>query len=364
MAYKPHPRFFMLRPSPLRAHNWARALTIGLLAVVVLGLAPRHAQAADTLLTLLPQAQQTDKVWRSAQAQFKADQERTPQALSALLPGLSFGAQFQQQDTTRTASNQSIDSSNNPRAYALTLSQALFRPQAWKNYEQSQLATEAASLVLSQARQELILRLASACFEVLKARNALQTISVQQEAIAGQLESAKRNFEVGTATITDQQEAQARYDLSQAQKLAAKNRLAIAHLELERITGQSTLDLAALRSDSTLSAPNPPDAESWAQAAAENNLQTRQAELAKHIAERETSKARYGHLPTLDLKAEYVNAEQQVLNGITPLDAEQESRTLSLLLNVPLFSGGLTQSQVRQQGALTGKSPEQPGPGP
>jgi outer membrane protein len=252
----------------------------------------------------------------------------------------------------------SIDASRNPGTYSLVLNQALFRPQAWETYKQSQLSGEVAKLSFQQAEQELVLRLTRAYFDLLTAQDDLASIRDQKTAITEQLALAKANFEVGSATVTDQQEAQARFDLAVAQELAAQNQLAQRKLQLETIVGMSVDELATLAPTTQLKAPTPNTAEAWAEQARNNNLKAQQARLAKLIAKGESNKAKYGHLPTLDLTAQMVETEQQIFDGNSgrPFDLGVDSTTIGLVMNIPIFSGGGTQSQVRQQAALLEKA--------
>ena len=259
----------------------------------------------QNLLTLYSLAKQNDPAFRAAASQLQADLETENQAFSALLPNINFGARIEKQDNTYDAFGMSIDASRNPGTYSLVLNQALFRPQAWETYKQSQLSGEVAKLSFQQAEQELVLRLTRAYFDLLTAQDDLASIRDQKTAITEQLALAKANFEVGSATVTDQQEAQARFDLAVAQELAAQNQLAQRKLQLETIVGMSVDELATLAPTTQLKAPTPNTAEAWAEQARNNNLRAQQARLAKLIAKGESNKAKYGHLPTLVVAARW-----------------------------------------------------------
>jgi outer membrane protein len=334
----------------------------GLLGTLGLAIAANLAWAQNptpqNLLTLHSLAKQNDPAFRAAASQLQADLETENQAFSALLPNINFGARIEKQDNTYDAFGMSIDASRNPGTYSLVLNQALFRPQAWETYKQSQLSGEVAKLSFQQAEQDLVLRLTRAYFDLLTAQDDLASIRDQKVAITEQLALAKANFEVGSATVTDQQEAQARFDLTVAQELAAQNQLAQRKLQLETIVGIPVDKLATLTPTTQLSAPTPNTAEAWAEQARNNNLRAQQARLAKLIAKGESNKARYGHLPTLDLTAQMVETEQQIFDGNSgrPFDLGVDSTTIGLVMNIPIFSGGGTQSQVRQQAALLEKA--------
>lgn len=317
-----------------------------------------QSQQALGLAELFAQAINYDKSYQAAIAQHQANLQGKSQALAAFLPNLALNAQLQKEDSDRSAFGQTSNSNSNPKAYSLNLRQALFQPKAWETFQQSELANQASALSLQNAKQDLILKLAQAYFDVLAAQDTLDTLGTQKQAITQQLEAAKRNFEVGTSTITDQQEAQARFDLALAQELAAQNQLQVAQLNLQTLIGPALPRLAPLNPQTNIQPPQPSSADSWAEKATQGNLQTLQAQLSRQIAQREVSKAQYGHLPTLDLTGQMLDAEQQIFDTATgrPFKVEQESTTLSLVLNVPIFSGGLTQSQVNQQKALLNKS--------
>lgn len=332
------------------------------LLLVCLGLlsSTSFAQTHDSknLSELFALARQHDAQFLAAGSQLQADLETENQSLAALLPNINFGARLEKQENTYGAFGMSVDASRNPGTYSLVLNQALFRPQAWESHKQSQLIGEIGRLSFKQAEQDLILRLSRAYFDLLSVRDELGNLRLLKAAIGEQLAFAKANFEVGSATVTDQQEAQARFDLVVAQELAAENQFAIRQLQLETMVGKPVNALAPLKPAIQLNAPTPNNADVWATQARDNNLQAQQAKLAQLVAKAEVNKARYGHLPTLDLTAQMVETEQQIFDGTNgrPFDIGVDSTTIGLVMNVPIFSGGGTQSKVKQQAAMLEKS--------
>lgn len=327
--------------------------------LVFLGLALVHTLGlSQNLAGLYEMAKQRDATYLAAASQLKADLETENQAFAALLPSINLAARIEKQTNTYDAFGMSIDASRNPGTYSLILNQALFRPQAWESYQQSQLSGEIAKLSFLQAEQDLILRLSRAYFDLLTAQDELANFRDLKKAISEQLAFAKANFEVGSATITDQQEAQARHDLIVAQELAAENQLAVRLLQLETIVGTPIDKLSALPAATQLNAPTPNTPDAWAEQARNNNVLAQQAQLAQLIAKGEVKKAQYGHLPTLDLTAQVVETEQQIFDGNSgrPFDIGVDSTTIGLVMNLPIFSGGATQSKVRQQAALLEKA--------
>lgn len=332
-----------------------------MLAAVLLG--NLHAPAkADTaalgLLDALKLAQQQDPQYRAAQAQAQADAQLPSLGLATLLPQVSASARLEEQTNTYQAFGQNIEAKRNPGTYALVLNQALFRPQAWASYQQSRLMAEQGELRLRSASQNLILRVADAYLAVLAAQDDLRSLAAQEQAVVEQLQFAKKNFEIGNATITDQQEAQARFDLIAAQALAANNALTVAQLGLQTLIGQPADRLQPLSPAFTLAPPMPNDPKAWAEAARQSNLEVLQAQLGLEIARREVDKSRHGHLPTLDFTAQVVDTEQQIFDASTgrPFDIGVDNTTFGLVLNMPIFSGGGTQARVKQQASMLQKS--------
>ena len=327
----------------------------------LLGLATSHswAEPEPGVLTLLYQrAKQHDAVYRSSVSAALARQQTLNQGRAALLPQLEASALWQQVDAERSAFGQSASSTSNPFGYTVTLNQPLFRMQSWENFKQAELVFGLSKMQARQAEQDLILRVAQAYFDALAAKDNLQTILAQKEATRVQLKVAQKNFELGNASITDQQEAQARFDLIQANELAAQNQVNVTELNLLAIVGPAPVPWLSPSRELKLSPPEPNQIKPWLEQAGSSNLGLQQARINTEIATREVRKQRYGHLPTLDLQTQYLNGEQTLFDNTTgqPFDAREKSTTVGVLLSLPLFSGGLTTSQVDQAAHLLNKA--------
>jgi outer membrane protein len=198
-----------------------------------------------------------------------------------------------------------------------------------------------------------MVRVAQAYFDVLASQDNLETVRTQKKAIAEQLAAAKRNFEVGTATITDQQEAQSRADLVNAQEIVAENDLVTKLAALSTLTGKPVQPLASLRQGIILAPPEPADVNSWTSGARDFNLNVSQAKIALEIAKREIDKQRYGHYPTVDLVASLQRSENPAVNF---LGLRSNSAALGVQLNVPIYAGGAITARVRQAIAARDKS--------
>lgn len=309
-----------------------------------------QAQAAD-LIQIYQQALANDAVIASARASLAAGEERVVQGRAGLLPTVNLSGSRSRTEVTQQ--NREFDN----KAYTLSLSQPLFRIANWESYQQGKLQTEVSVAQFAQAQQDLILRVAQAYFDVLIAEDTLSSILSEKEATSEQLAFAKRNFEVGTATITDTYEAQARYDLIIAQELAARNSVAIARSALQQITGTAVETLAELRTNVELHGPQPEQIDSWVTTAQSSNYAVVAQELALEIARRDIRRNRAGHLPTVDVVASRNYSDQSQI-GIDPLSSSGSGtrNSIGLQLNIPLFAGFAVNSRVNEAIALQDKA--------
>ncbi|MFT3802285.1 MAG: TolC family outer membrane protein [Burkholderiaceae bacterium] len=296
------------------------------------------------------QAQANDPQLASARANLDAVRERITQARSQLLPMLGAQAQVSRQQAETNLSPQSEFSS---RLYGVNLTMPLFRPQNLTQWDQAKLQADIADAQVSQAGQDLMIRVSQAYFDVLAAEDSLATIRAQRRAITEQLSAAKRNFEVGTATITDQQEAQARFDLNVAQELAADNDLAVKRGALSLLTGQPLSPLKALDKGVALAPPEPAQETAWTASGRQSNLSVVQSELAAEIGRREIDRARQGHYPTLDLVG---SVGRQYNPSFAFQGVTVDAKSIGLQLNVPIYAGGGIEAKVREAIALRNKA--------
>jgi outer membrane protein len=307
-----------------------------------------NAHAVD-LVQVYKEALANDAQYASARAGLAAGQERAPQARAGLLPtvGLSGGYSRANSETSTPAGETSTPTFGN-KVYTLSLSQPLFRVANWETYQQGKLSVAASEAQFAQAQQDLIVRVAQGYFDVLTAQDALASVQAQMAAITEQLASAKRNFEVGTATITDTHEAQARYDLAVAQEYAAQNDLEIRRSALQQIIGKPAGELATLRQGLKLSPPEPTQIEKWVDSAEQQNYTVVGQQLAVEIAQREIGKSRAGHYPTVDLVASR--------NHQAPGSTTTNSNAIGVQVAIPIFSGFAVTSKVRETIALEDKA--------
>ena len=320
------------------------------------------ANAID-LIQVYQQALANDATYASARASLAAGRERVTQGRAGLLPTVGLSGSYAKNDNDFSPFNQGqtvvingvptivagSGSDLRTNQYGLSLTQPLFRWDRWQTYEQSKLAQAIAEAQFAQAQQDLITRVAQAYFDVLAAQDKLESIRAQKNATTEQLASAKRNFEVGTQTITDTHEAQAAYDLVLAQEFAAVNDLDNKRNALQAIIGTAPGNLAALKPGTTLAVPQPATVDPWVSSAENQNYGVTVSQLQVEIATRDISRNRAGHMPTLDLVA---SSTRRDVNGRTGSSGDTKNNAIGLQWSVPIFSGYAVTSRVRESIAL------------
>ncbi|MHB8826026.1 MAG: TolC family outer membrane protein [Thiobacillus sp.] len=311
-----------------------------LFIALTLALAP--AAHATNLVDVFRDAQAYDAQYAAARAAREAGQEKAVQGRAGLLPNVNLGGNVRYNSLESSLPRGDADYDSN--GLSLTAAQPVYRKQNQVQYAQAKEQVKIADMQFRVAEQDLILRVAQAYFDVLESQDNIAFINSQKSAITEQLAFAKRNFEVGTATITDTHEAQARFDLAVAQEIAELNSLNIRLRALEKIIGKppGTLDTLA---DPALLKGGPGSIDEWAARAVEGNLQAEIQRIAKTIADQEVERNRAGHHPTLDAVAGYtINNGQNF--GATQVDTRVAS--VGLELNLPIYQGGLINSRVRE----------------
>jgi outer membrane protein len=301
--------------------------------------------AAADLAAIYRDSQVSDPVYQSARAQYLAAIEKLPQARAGYLPLLSGTASIFRNDVDRSLST---DISYTTKTYAVTLAQPIFRLQNWIAITQAQQQVIQAEATLAGAQQDLGLRVAQAYFDVLLAQDNVALSGTQKSAISEQLAQAKRNFEVGTATIVDTLEAQARYDQSVAKEISDMNDLEVKRRALQVLLGKLPEGLTPLREPLGLAEPQPNDIEAWVKAASDSSLTIAVARANYEFNRQEVDRQRAGHLPTVDLSASYARSDNPATSIPGVIGSASNAGAVGFTLSLPIFSGGLTQSRVRE----------------
>ncbi|MEP7208749.1 MAG: TolC family outer membrane protein [Casimicrobiaceae bacterium] len=321
--------------------------------LIVLLAAASFAQSED-LMQVYREAQQSDPVLAGARATWTATQERVPQARAALLPSVSATAATAVNDgrlSVRSSPPAIIEGPYLNAGYTISASQPLFRPQNVVALGQAREQVNQADFVLDSARQDLIMRVAQAYFDVLLAQFTVELTESQKAAVSEQLAQAKRNFEVGVSTITDTNEAQARYDTIGAQEIAARNDLDNKRTALRIIVGRPPGELRRLGPGFEPTLPEPTNVDAWVQRALDDNFAVRIARSTFDIATLEVRRAQAAHLPTLDVVASW-NQNGASGSVASANDTRASTAIIGLQAALPIYQGGLVDSRVREATAL------------
>lgn len=359
-----------------------------------LALAAAIPASAQSLTDLYGAARGYDASYQSAKSQLEATRYKAEQAKAANRPSValqttlsrtinetsaatdSFSSNSGASTTqTATSANSSTHTGTTDARLGISLQHAIFNRSNDYSIAQAERAVESSDIALKAAEQDLMVRVGQAYFDALNAQDTLSLVQMQKAAVAEQLASAKRNFEVGTATITDTKEAQARHDLVVAQEIAAENDLMVKRKALDQLVGTAGNKPIAGASGPEMVPPQGDDAQ-WVASALANNPQIRALGLARDIARMEAEKAEAGHLPTLAWTASYSRNIPQgnsttstdsrsVTNGAAVTNTSSTSASspnqtnttnIGLVLSIPLYQGNAITNRVRETVSLQAKA--------
>ena len=311
---------------------------------------------ADDLAQVFQLALQNDPTLQQVDAQRRAAQKGIDITKSAFWPQVSFSAGYSRSESERaqfdTTSQQFVTIDAESRAWnaGVSLSQTVFDMNVWDRAALSEKQAYQAEVNYLSTRQQLMIRVVNAYFTVLERMDDLEFATAEKKAIERQLEQTKQRFSVGLTAITDVHEAQAQFDTAIASEIQAKNAVEVAQESLREITGRYHQDLAQLNTSSfSPETPTPSDAQQWVKIAEDKNLQLLVQRVAVEISDEQISLARNGHLPTVSLSADYsTNDTSTTVDGIKTNIPRMDSNSIGLSLNVPLFTGFRTSSEVDQ----------------
>ncbi len=337
-----------LAESRLRAtpRPWPRAFAFGG-ALIGLAIGAAHAQ---TLQELYDAAHGYDATYLSAKALAESAPYRVEQSRALNRPSATLNS-----SNSRVETNPTFGSSYGSNSLGLQLQgrQPLFNRANNATIKQAERSLDSSAADLDTAEQDLILRLSQAYFDVLGAQDTLVTTRQSKTGISEQLASAKRNFEVGTATITDTREAQARYDLASAQEIAAENDLVYKRITLDQLVGRTDVAPVQLATPVVLPPVATGNIDDLVANAVAQHPAVRRAQVAYDVAQFETEKARAQHLPTVDLVASLNGGRGTVASNIS---GSNTGASVGVQINLPLYTGGSVQNRIRETLVLEERS--------
>ncbi|WP_290652390.1 TolC family outer membrane protein [Aquisalimonas sp.] len=342
----------------MRAFVWRLGVTLGLgSALLINGQSLAGGDRMD-LSEAYRLAVEQDPSLRAAQARLRASEELQPQARALFLPRINLEAGVNQNWENQEFGDLGRDSADfQSWSAGVTLTQPLFRRESFALADQADILQNQAGLQYAQSQQAILLRVSEVYFDTLLAQDTLRFTEAELEAVESELRRAERALEVGSGTVTDRDEAQARFDQVEAQRLRAENDLRVARQNLRSVIGQPPRELAELREDFTAQPPSPDSADIWADRAERNNLNVRLAEGEFERSRTEIRRVRGERFPRVDLVASYGRNYQSDSLGFRQPGATQpgfdgaidaEQTTVGLQLTMPLYAGGSASSQVRE----------------
>jgi outer membrane protein len=309
---------------------------------------------AQSLVALYESARAFDASYQSVKSLYDATLAKSEQARAGLLHtiAMSANASLSTIDNTLAKTKQGF---YDTQSATLSASKPLYRPANQITFNQSQRQIEVVEQQLLAAEQDLIVKVSTAYFDVLASQDSLTFVLAQKAAVSEQLASAKRNFEVGTATITDTREAQARFDLVIAQEIAGRNDLQVKKLALDQLVGKTNTAPLAVRLPLTLPPVLPDDVAPWVQKSEEQHPGIQQSRLALDVAQMETRKAQAASKPTLDLTGN-LNMTQNNESASSTSSFRTTSASVGLSFSMPLFSGYSIENRLKETLSLEDKA--------
>ena len=298
---------------------------------------------ADTLAEVYDQAKQNDPQLLRSAAQRDAAFEAVTSSRSSLLPQINLTANY---DINRGDKNDESND-NNQWNVGIGFSQELYQRSSWITLDTAEKSARQADSAYAAEQQALILRTATAYFDVLRAQDNLEFVRAEKAAVARQLEQTKQRFEVGLSAITDVHDAQAQYDGVLADEVLAENTLTNSNEGLREITGQEHSELSILDTDRFSASKSSESAAALVEQAEQKNLSLLAARISQDVAKDNISLASSGHLPSLTLDGNYGLGEQTNSSN-SALDYDADNLNIGLNLVVPLYSGGSTTSLTKQ----------------
>ena len=341
-----------------------------------LALLPVAGANAEDLLQTYELARAGDPQLSIAESNRLISKEGAVQARAALLPQIGASASYNRSESTGPGRQQittvdpvtgepsfetitgNSETNNYSRRYSVGVDQVLFDFGAFSRLRSERTLSRAADFTLESAGDSLITRTSKAYFDVLVAIETLAAAEAQETALKKQFDFASKRLEVGLAPITDVHEARAQYDSARANTILVRNALADAYQALAEITGVPVATLKALPDDFQPQLPAEGDADHWVATALANNPALQAASLEAQASDYAVDTARAGHFPTLTFGGSYgknaswgdntFSSSNPPFSTTFPIGSESRGPSFGVTLNVPIFSGGLTQSRVRQ----------------
>lgn len=305
------------------------------------------------LLAVYEAATLSDPQLSAARHAYQAQLEAVPQARAGLLPQITAGATTEITQLVRDEPSLTRDRSGT--TFRANLSQPLFRADRWYQLKAAQASVAQAGLELAVKEQTLVFNTAQAYFEVLRQQDNLAAAKAEEGALLRQRDQAQGRLEDGASSITDVYDAQAASDNARANRQLMQRKVDDAYEALTRLTKQTYTAIAGMAHQLPIEPPVPNDARLWVESATQQNLQLQANDHAIRAAQETLHQRKTGYAPTIDAVASYRKGDNDSFGYSNPTDfgsngyrGNVAQSSIGIELNIPLYSGGMTRSQVTE----------------
>ncbi|MGJ8525362.1 Outer membrane protein TolC [Halomonadaceae bacterium LMG 33818] len=309
--------------------------------VLGLSLAPQLAHAAD-LISIAQDALSNNASLLSDRANLSATHAAQRVTLGQLLPQVSATAGVQRYRNYHSESSNALNGSYNENTVSVQATQTLFNATNWYKLKAAKRQTAQESLNFANSRQLLLFNVSKAYFQVLQAKELLDTYRAAEAAYHRQLIQTQQQFDVGVVAATDLREAEASYDSARAQRISQESVLQVDFDALEQLTGKQYPSIDRLADNMPIKSPEPVSRQAWVDMASTQNLALRAARAAIDLARENVNVAQAGHLPSLEAIASYSHGGTSRLPGFNGYNS------IGLQASIPIYTGGATSAQVQE----------------
>ncbi len=319
------------------------------LLVSLFSLAPFTAHA-NSLFDVYELALQNDAQLKADKAKYEAGLQNKTISRAGLLPQINAAYEVRQEDseTTNKLNNVTTKDDYDSKGWRISLNQPLFNMASWFTYKQGVKLSEQAEAQFGADQQSLIVRVAEAYFNVLRSIETLEATIAEEKALSKQLEQTKQRFEVGLTAITEVHEAQAAFDSARAATLEARGNLGINYEALEVLTGKPEDKVAPLSAKFPVINPEPANRANWVEFALTNNYNLKASKLQADASLQNARANRSNHLPTVGASLGYSDNDTDGTRSSGVVDSTTDGSSVTISVDVPIFSGGATTGRSRQ----------------
>ncbi|MFG1496957.1 TolC family outer membrane protein [Saccharospirillum sp. HFRX-1] len=230
---------------------------------------------------------------------------------------------------------------------SISVSQNLFALAAVDAYSALKLNASRVEIQTEAAMQDLMVRVAEAYLNVLRAQDARDSIAAQLAAVERQFEQTEQRYEVGLVTVTDVMDAQATLDETRVALIQARNSASTALQNLSVLIGETPDSVLTLGDELPVEMPAEGELKDWVDFALANHPDVLAAEQGLASGQKELQARRNNRLPVLSANAS-MRYSDPLVDGTD--FSERTTSTVALSLSIPIYTGGATSSEILTTG--------------